>query len=164
MPKELLAPFFFIVVMLCFGLSKMSRLIKDVIIIEEVWKILFQETSAEIVVDMAKTIRGYGGSLITITQNIFEYIKYPSSEAILSNSDTKFIMKMKDNELERISKYIYLNEKDKSDILSFSRGQGLLLGGGKKIKVSVKASDKEDREFTTDPDKIRQYLLEEQRL
>ena len=85
----------------------------------------------------------------------------PYGSSILANCDTRLLLKLKDTEMSLVSKHIMLTDDEQSQILSFDRGQALLLAGKNRMAINISASLKDDRDFTTDPNKLRQYALEE---
>ena len=111
---------------------------------------------------MVKIIRGYGGSIIPITQDINDYVNDPNGKAILSGSAIKFIMHLEPTEAHLVGTQLGLSKEDIQSIINLHRGQGMLLTSKIKTIVNVVPSSKEDYEFTTDPIKRRQYAIMEQ--
>ena len=160
MDKKMLPSFLYIATDCVYGLIKQNRMYHDTIFMDEVWKMMIYKTAAEQLGDMAKLIRGYGGSFIPITQDINAYINSSAGESILSNTDTKLILKLKENECKKIGNLLNLTVDEMNSIMKFQQGQGLLLAGSNRIYVNIVPTDKEDREFTTDPNKLKMYAEE----
>jgi len=156
MSKQLLPSFLFIAFDCVYNLSKQNRLKNEAIFTDEVWKMMIHPTAAEQIGDMVRLIRGYGGSIIPITQDINAYLDSSAGKAILSNTDSKLILKLKESECHTMAKILNLSEKEQERIMSFKRGQGLLLAGRNRIFVDIMASQKEIYDFTTDPNILRE--------
>lgn len=164
MQKKYLPACLYIAFDVCYSLVKQNRLSKDMIFFDEVWKMLITESAAEQVRDMAKLIRGYGGGVAFATQEINDFMNSSYGASVMANCDTRLVMKLNDNEISLVSKHILLTEDEKDDIMAFHRGQALFLAGNNRIRIDIKASKKEDRDFTTDPNKRKQYAEEEARM
>lgn len=102
---------------------------------------------AEQVVMMSKLIRGYGGGIITATQELTDFLKN-GGEAIINNAKTKIILNLEHEEALKISKILSLNDEDIGLIESFSRGQGLLMANGLKVPIKITGSSLETKLFT----------------
>lgn len=161
-PEELMPAFLFLIVKCVYDLVKQNRLYLDVVFIDEIWNLLMHPEAGKQIKDMVKVIRGYGGSIVPITQDINDYIDDPNGKAILSGSALKFIMHLEPPEAIKAGEQLGLSKNDIKTIIGLQKGQGLLLTSKIKTVVNVIPSAKEDFEFTTDPVKRRQYALMEQ--
>lgn len=155
-PKDLLPAFLFTAYDWVYSLIKENCLSLDCVVFDEIWKLLVNEYTSDQVKEMIKILRGYGGAMITATQDINDYLDNPAGRAILSNTATKIIMHMEKPEGSRLAKELGLSESDVSTFLRFGRGQVLLLTGQHRVFVNIKSSDKELRDFTTDPKVLKQ--------
>ena len=161
MQKKYLPACLYIAFDCCYCLAKQNRLSKDMIFFDEVWKMLTTDSAAEQVRDMAKLIRGYGGGVAFATQELNDFMNNSFGASILANCDTRLVLKLKDNEIPLVLKHIKLTSKEQQDIVAFDRGQALLLAGRNRIQLNICASQKEDRDFTTDPNKLKKYAEED---
>ncbi len=82
----------------------------------------------------------------------------------MANCDTRLILKLKDNEIPFVTKHIVLSEEEQADIIAFQRGTGLLLAGRNRIRINIEASLKEDRDYTTDPNKLKEYAINDAKI
>lgn len=164
MPKELLPPFLYATVDCVYSLVKQSRLYFDMVFLEEVWNLIQYPPAAEQVKDMVKIIRGYGGAVVPITQDINDYIDNPYGKAILSGTAIKLIMYLEPKECRLVAKELGLTETDVRTITSFTRGQAMLITSRYKMVINIIASHKEDIEFTTDPNKLREIAEYEKKI
>lgn len=156
-PEDLLGSFILIAVECTYSLVKQNRLYKDTIILDETWLLIKNKKAAELIQNMIKIIRGYGASLITATQDVKDYVTSPYGSSIISGSAIKLIMFLEPTECNHIASLLGLSHEDVRRITHFSRGQGMLITSREKILVNIIASEKEDIEFTTDPNKLKLY-------
>lgn len=143
-----------------YGLAKQNRISKDIIFLDEVWKMMSNEAAAEQVQEMVKLIRGYGGGVVLATQEINDYLKSSYGTSILNNTDTKLILKLKEQDCRIVSKELYLTEEEKDAVMHFKRGEALLLAGRNRIMCGIEPSQKEIEDFTTDPNILKRIKLE----
>ena len=104
---------------------------------------------------MVKLIRGYAGCVVLATQDIFDFLNTEFGVSVLANTEIRLFLNLKDTECDRVASIIHLTDEDKSAILGFSRGQGLLLSRGDKIIVNIEATQHEVEVFTTDPNILK---------
>ena len=161
MQKKYLASCLYIIFQYCYSVAKQNRLHKDVIFFDEVWKMMINDACAEQVKDIAKLIRGYGGGVVFATQELADFMGNPYGPSILANCDTRLILKLKDTELPFVTKHIILSHAEQKKILNSDRGHALLLAGRNRVRVNICASQMEDRAYTTDINRLKQYAREE---
>ena len=125
---------------------------RDNVFLDEVWKMLKTANCAEQVQNMVKLVRGYGGATIMATQEIADFINAPGGfgQSVLSNSEIKLILNMKEDEIKLVGESLKLTNEDKKKIASYERGNGMLIANGNKISVALEPSDIEYNTFTTD--------------
>lgn len=154
-PEDLLPSFLFIATEWAYGLIRESRLSLDAIIMDETWKLLVNEESSKQLIDMSKLIRGYGGALITATQDINDMLNNYAGKSIVSASATKIIMHLEAPEARKIVDELMLPEEYMQRFVSFKRGEALLLTGTNRVFLKITSSQKELRDFTTDPNVLK---------
>lgn len=155
MNKELLAPFILAAIDCAYSLIRQNRLYLDTIFLDETWRLLVHNGAAELIKDMVKIIRGYGGSVVTITQDINDYISNPAGKAIVANTAIKIVMHLERPECRALAESLGLGEDDVRIITHLKRGQAMIITALNKIVVNIRPSEKEEREFTTDPNKLK---------
>ena len=69
-----------------------DRSIPKLLAIDEGWQHLFTPHAAKFLAEAARTLRKYGGALMTGTQSIEDYYSHPTGVAILNNSDWVLIL------------------------------------------------------------------------
>lgn len=163
MTKDELPAFIFVAIKCVYDLVKQDRLSFDTIFLDEIWKLLMHPAAAEQVYDMVKIIRGYGGAVVPITQDVTDYLDSKVGQSILGGTAIKLIMYLERPQCLKLAETLGLTKEDIYAITHFERGQGMLITSQGKTLVTIKSSDLEDRDFTTDPMKLRMYAEQEQR-
>jgi len=133
-----------------YDLVKQDMLSKDDVFLDEVWRMLGNRKCAEEVRKMILLIRGYAGSVILATQDIEPLLENKEGKAIVSNTEIKILLKMKENQIKALSEVIDITPEDRLAIRKLKRGYGLIYSNGDKVSVEFKASDMEVELFTTD--------------
>jgi conjugation system TraG family ATPase len=107
-------------------ISKMRKLdgIRKMILIEEAWKAIAKEGTAEFIKYLFKTVRKFFGEAIVVTQEIDDIIgNQVVKDAIINNSDCKILLDQRKfmNRFEQIQSLLGLTEKEKSQVLSINQ-------------------------------------------
>lgn len=130
---------------------------RKAVFIDEIWKLIGVEgndLAANYCIEIFKTIRAYGGSACSMTQDITDFFKLKNGaygKGIISASDTKICLRLDEGELVRMQDVMNLSETEIDQIPRFPRGTGLLVTGSARVEVKFKASEKEDYVISTDP-------------
>ncbi|WP_197901789.1 TraG family conjugative transposon ATPase [Rhodocytophaga rosea] len=107
-------------------ISKMRKLngIRKMILIEEAWKAIAKEGTAEFIKYLFKTVRKFFGEAIVVTQEIDDIIgNQVVKDAIINNSDCKILLDQRKfmNRFDQIQTLLGLTEKEKSQVLSINK-------------------------------------------
>lgn len=107
-------------------ISKMRKLkgIRKIALIEEAWKAIMRQGTAEYVKYLFKTMRKFYGEPIVVTQDIDDIINSPIiKDTIINNSDCKILLDQSKyiNRFDQIQALLGLNEKEKAQILSMNK-------------------------------------------
>lgn len=157
---KLLPSFILIVTNLVSQLMMQSRLKQDVLFMDEIWNIIKYKTAGDLILETVKVIRGYGGSIIPITQDINDYMGSACGKSILSNTAIKLIMYLEPTEAKRVANELNLSESDVNRITHFTQGEAMFISSKIKEVIYIQASEKEDREFTTDPNRLKELAAQ----
>ena len=162
--KDLLSIVMYIATDFVLSRSKEDRMQNKIILFEEIWRLIKQNTVVASYVDeMFRTIRGYGGGVIGVTQDIQELNRLDDgrfAESILANSCMKITMKVSENAAKITKNLFNLTETEYQKVLRFHRGQAMLIANHNNVVVDVTASEEEDMLITTDADKLRKLYGE----
>lgn len=129
---------------------------KKLLVFDESWKLLENETGASFISDVFRTFRKYYAGVVAISQDIDDFAKSKIAGAILPNSASKWILMQKGANFERLRDVLQLNEKEIDLIKSLYQEKGkyseaFLISGDYKAVVSVCPTPLEYWLSTTDP-------------
>lgn len=131
---------------------------KDIVILDEVWKMLQYESCADQVKDMIKLIRGYGGCMILATQEIDDFINRSNGygSSVINNSAIKLCLRPGDKDIELIRDPLRLSEEEEGKVMALKKGSGFLIADNDRVFIKIVATDMEKKVFSTDVnDRIR---------
>jgi len=150
--EDLLAAFIFIGFDNVYTEVKAKTKSRDIVILDEVWKMLKEEASAKQVQNMVKLLRGYGGAAIMATQEIADFMNAPGGfgKSVLNNSEIKLVLNMKEEDLKLVRENLKLTDDDCKAIKKFKRGTAMLIANEEKLTIRIKASELEYETYTTD--------------
>ena len=135
--------------------AKENRTKMKTVFIDEAWGLIGKGASshaAQYVLEMVKTIRGCGGSVVLATQDLNDFFALDDGTygaGILNNCKFKFIMKMEASEAARVAEVVELSRQEWDDVKAFERGTALLLADTSHIVIDVKATAQEHQLITT---------------
>lgn len=159
--KNLLPAFAFIAIDCAYDSIKGNRLEQCALFLDEVWKMMINEYSAEYVLEIVKIIRGYGGSAILATQDLEDFLAFHNGvygKGIINNASMKFLLKMQKKEIEAIEDIVELTSDEKKRIVRFETGQALFVTSEEKVPLYIRATEKQEEIFCTDANKLKQII------
>lgn len=124
---------------------------KTIIYIDEVWKYIYTKEASnlsETIFKFFKTIRKYGGSIVTITQDISDFFSYEDGnfgKSILNNSGFKMFFKLDFSDLEILEKLSLMNTDSLSNISKLDKGQVFLGFKNNNVILNVKSNEYEEQ-------------------
>lgn len=132
--------------------------------LDEVWMMLYDSIIGESIEEQIRVLRGYGGSVITASQQIGEFIENRSGNAIMANSSIKILMKMDEKELALVAKYISLDSDDIQYLESAKSGDMLIICNGSKTRCHFALSIDELIAYETDPQKKEKLITKKKEI
>ena len=136
--------------------AKENRTVEKAIFVDECWQLIGASSNrqaAESVLELAKTIRGYGGSLVCATQDLNDFFALDDGKygkGIINNSKTKILLNLEEEEAQRVQGVLHLSEAELMEITHFERGSALISTNNNNIAVEIKCSQMEKELITTD--------------
>lgn len=124
---------------------------KRILIVDEAWYLMKNQTSAEFLWGFAKRARKYYLGLTTITQDIEDFLASDLGKTIVTNSSIQILMKQSPAAIDKLGEIFYLSEGEKSLLLSAGVGEGLFFAGSSHVAMRVVASEEEHKLITTNP-------------
>ena len=144
--------------------AKEDRTVEKAIFIDECWQLIGASSNrlaAEFVLEIAKIIRGYGGSACFATQDLNDFFALDDGKygkGIINNAKTKIILNLEDDEAQRVQSVLNLSEAEVMEITHFERGNGLISTNNNNITVEFKASQLEKDLITTDRRELQDLI------
>lgn len=149
--------------------AKENRTVEKTIFIDEAWQLIGASSNrlaAEFCLEVAKIIRGYGGSAVFGTQDLNDFFALDDGKygkGIINNAKTKIILNCEDEEARRIQSILNLSEAEVMEITHFERGSGLISTNNNNVTVEFKSSQLEKELITTDRRELQELLLRKQK-
>ena len=152
--------------------AKADRTEEKAIFIDECWQLLSGAGAAgvrlagDFLLEIAKTIRGYGGASIFASQDLADFFDLDGGrfgKGIINNSKTKIILNLEDDEAQRVQEALHLSDAEAMEITHFERGHGLISTNNNNIMVEFKASPLEKDLITTDRRELREIVERKRR-
>ncbi len=144
--------------------AKEDRTVEKAIFVDEAWQLLggsSNRLAAEFCLEIAKIIRGYGGSAIYATQDLNDFFALDDGKygkGIINNAKTKIILNLEDEEAQRVQQILHLSETEVLEITHFERGNGLISTNNSNVTVEFKASQLEQELITTDRRELQELV------
>ena len=145
--------------------AKADRTEEKAVFIDECWQLL-SATSVEgsrmagdFILEIFKTIRGYGGSAICASQDLYDFMSADNGrfgKGIINNSKTKIILNLEEDEAVRVQDAMHLSDAEIMEITHFERGTGLISTNNNNVIVDFKASPLEKELITTDRKELKE--------
>ncbi|MDD4566110.1 MAG: hypothetical protein PHE79_11635 [Eubacteriales bacterium] len=136
---------------------------KKVLLLDEIWRLMKNLLSAEFVLEVFKTIRGYGGSAIGATQDIVDFFALEDGlygKGIINNSQIKIVLRLETNAAKEVGPVLNLSEEEMIKVENFGRGNGLLYAGDNHLAMAFTPFETEHKLITTDRKEILRYRKE----
>lgn len=129
---------------------------RKAIIYEEIWKLIENEETAETIKEVFKTIRGYYGIAIGVTQNLEDLVgnNFNLTDSILNNCSNTFILNENSDEASKLQDRLKLTQEEYNFITGAKRGDCLLVTPKQHIEAQIIATATESKLFETDGNKL----------
>lgn len=166
---ELLVVAMYVALDFVWSKAKQDRTVEKAIMIDEVWQLIGASSNsmaAEVVLEIAKIIRGYGGSSLFATQDLNDFFSLDGGKygkGILNNCKTKVVMNLEEEEAQRVESVLGLSESEVMSITRFERGSGLIITNNNTVTVDFKASKLETDLITTDRVQLQQLVRDKKK-
>ena len=161
---DLLTVGMFVVLDYVWDKAKEDRTAEKAIFIDECWQLIGASSNrlaAEFVLEIFKTIRGYGGSAVCATQDLNDFFALEDGKygkGIINNAKTKILLNLEDEEAMRVQSILHLSEAEIMEITHFERGNGLISTNNNNVTVEIKCSQLEKELITTDRRELQELL------
>ena len=146
----------FMVLDLFWDRIKEDPTVRKTLVLDEVWRLIGaggNALTATYVLEIYKTIRGYGGAGIAATQDIRDFFTLEEGKygrGIINSSNIKLLMQTELLESVELNRVLQLSAEERRRITQCQKGEGLLIAGSNRVALHVSASRVEHDLITTD--------------
>lgn len=137
---------------------------KRLLVIDEAWWMLKEESTAEFLHSVAKRGRKYYLGLATITQDVDDFLRSPYGVPMITNSSIQLLMKQSPTAIDTLQQVFNLTDEEKYLLLESGVGEGIFFAGLKHVAIKIIASYTEDQIITSDPSQLLQIRAARQEL
>ncbi len=131
-----------------------SELKKRMLVIDEAWLMMKHKDSASFLFGLVKRARKYYLGVVTITQDVDDFLKSEYGKPIITNSSLQLLLKQSPTSIEVLTKAFGLTEGEAAFLLQAGIGEGLFFAGLKHVAIKIIPSYTEDQIITTNPEQI----------
>ncbi len=130
------------------------------LIIDEAWSLMQYAEGGAFLSSMARRARKYYLGLVTITQDVADFLGSEHGRTVLTNAALKFLMKQDSATIEPVVATFQLSPEERQFLLAAGKGEGLFFAPGSHVALKVEASPMEHRLATTAPRELAQQTQE----
>ncbi|MED2737522.1 VirB4-like conjugal transfer ATPase, CD1110 family [Bacillus toyonensis] len=113
---------------------------RRLIVVDEAWIMLKNESSGRFLEKVAKTARKFNAGLSIISQNVRDFMEN-GGESIISNTSMQILLKQNPNELHYLEEVLGITESEKGLLRTADRGEALMYVGQNKTLVKIEANE-----------------------
>jgi conjugal transfer ATP-binding protein TraC len=124
------------------------------LVIDEAWSLLRYPAGAEFLEHLARRARKHYLGLVTISQDVADFLGDPHGRTVLATSACKLLLKQDSSTLAALCQHYPLSPEERHFLLGAGRGEGLFLARGSRMPIRIEASTAEDRLCTTTPTEV----------
>lgn len=110
---------------------------KKHVVVDEAWRFMKYEDSANFLEDMSRRSRKRVAGLITATQGFYEFTGTQQGKSILTNSAAMLLMQQSTSDYAAVQELLHLPEGQMRELRIFNQGDGLLRMGGNAAVLRV---------------------------
>jgi type IV secretory pathway VirB4 component len=121
------------------------------LIIDEAWSLLQYPEGGAFLAGMARRARKYYLGLVTITQDVADFLGSEHGRTVLGNAAMKLLLKQDGATIGPVAAAFGLSPEERHLLLGASKGEGLFFARGNRLRLQVEASPAEHRLATTAP-------------
>jgi conjugal transfer ATP-binding protein TraC len=126
------------------------------LIIDEAWSLVQYPEGGSFLASMARRSRKYYLGLVTITQDVADFLGVDHGRTVLANAALKLLMKQDAAIIDPVVGAFRLSDEERQFLLAAGKGEGLFFARGSHVALKVEASPAEHRLATTAPRELAQ--------
>jgi len=121
------------------------------LIIDEAWSLVQYPEGGAFLAGMARRSRKYYLGLVTITQDVADFLGVDHGRTVLANAALKLLMKQDAAIIDPVVQAFRLSAEERQFLLAAGKGEGLFFARGSHVALKIEASPAEHRLATTSP-------------
>jgi conjugal transfer ATP-binding protein TraC len=121
------------------------------LVVDEAWSLVQHPAGAAFLAGLARRARKYYLGLVTVTQDVGDFLSREEGRTVLGNAAIKLLMKQDSTTIEPVVAAFRLSAEERQLLLGAGKGEGLLFARGTRVALRVEASPKEHKIATTAP-------------
>jgi len=126
------------------------------LIIDEAWSLVQYPEGGAFLAGMARRSRKYYLGLVTITQDVADFLGVDHGRTVLANAALKLLMKQDATIIDPVVQAFRLSAEERQFLLAAGKGEGLFFARGSHVALKIEASPAEHRLATTSPRELAQ--------
>jgi len=126
------------------------------LIIDEAWSLVQYPEGGAFLAGMARRSRKYYLGLVTITQDVADFLGVEHGRTVLANAALKLLMKQDAAIIDPVVQAFRLSAEERQFLLAAGKGEGLFFARGSHVALKIEASPAEHRLATTSPRELAQ--------
>jgi type IV secretory pathway VirB4 component len=130
------------------------------LIIDEAWSLLQYSEGGVFLSSMARRARKYYLGLVTITQDVADFLGSEHGRTVLANAAIKLLLKQDSATVEPVVSAFHLSPEERQFLLGAAKGEGLFFARGSHVPIRVEASPLEHRLATTAPRELAEQAAQ----
>jgi conjugal transfer ATP-binding protein TraC len=121
------------------------------LVIDEAWSLLRYAEGGAFLSAIARRARKYYLGVVTITQDVADFLGSEHGRAVLVNSAMKLLLKQDLTTVDVVAAAFQLSDTERQQLLGATKGEGVLFARGIRLGICIEASPAEHRLATTAP-------------
>ena len=121
---------------------------RKILVADEAWMLIDPQNpdTLRFLKEVAKVIRGYNGSLMVATQNVYDFLAPAvrmDGEPVLTSAAVNLLLRQDQTNLDYLIHLFNLSDKEQELLSKARRGEGLLIAGNQRVWISVEGAPHE---------------------
>ncbi|MHB8618148.1 MAG: VirB4-like conjugal transfer ATPase, CD1110 family [Chloroflexota bacterium] len=121
------------------------------LVVDEAWSLIQYPEGGAFLAELARRARKYYLGLITVTQDVSDFLSSEYGRTVLTNASSKLLLKQDSSTIEPVVAAFQLSDSERQFLLGASKGEGLFFVRGSHLPLKVEASPEEHRLATSAP-------------
>ena len=125
-----------------------------ILILDEAWKLMQFPEGGAFVASLARRARKYYLGLVTITQDVSDFLGSEHGRTVLTNASMKLLLKQDSTTIEPVVRAFQLSDTDRQKLQAAAQGSGLLYVRNTHFELDIVASQEEHELVTSAPQEL----------